>query len=321
MLKFLNTFVVAGVALFFSQNVFAVIKAEVPKSVKQGGVIKVIITAPSVEPHEAHFYPVGWPADKNGAKKDGMKVDAIVISGGKQIALIPISVSEEPGIGLISVFSRHEGYSFAIEIKKVDFPESKRVFFIAKPTPKMLRRSQEERAFLDKIYALITPRKYFAENLRFENPLEIMEMVPNADFGQIRKKALVNSKTRKIENRWKDYHKGSDFRASIGTLVFAAKAGKVVAARNLLGSGNTIIIDHGYGLISLYFHLSKIQVHVREGVDVLRGDWIGLAGMSGNAEGPHLHFEVRLYGVPVNPFEFLQATSHAELQRSRGGAK
>lgn len=304
MSKFLNAFVAAGAVLFFSQNVFAAIKAEVPKSVKQGGVIKVIIIASENMPHEVHFYPVGWPTDKNGAKKDGVKVDAVALSDGKQIALIPIGVSEEPGIGLISIFSLHEGYSFAIEIQKVDFPESKKVFPVIEPTQEILKRSQEERAFLDKIYALVTSSKYFAENLRFENPLESMELVPNADFGQIRKKALVNPKTRKVIDRWKDYHKGADFRASTGTPVFAVNAGKVVLARNLLGSGNTIIIDHGYGLISLYFHLSKINL--KEGVETQRGQRIGLAGMSGNAEGPHLHFEVRLYGVPVNPFEFLR---------------
>lgn len=305
MLKFLSAFVIASI-LFFSQNVFAVIQAEVPRAIKQGDVIKVVIMAHENAPHEVHFYPAGWPTDKNGKKKEGIKVDAVALSGGKQIALIPIGVSEEPGIGLISIFSRYEGYSFAIEIQKVDFPESKKVFLVMEPTSEILKQSREERAFLDKLYAQITPKKYFSKNLQFTNPLEEnkMKIVQNADFGQIRKKALINPKTRRIKGRWKDYHKGVDLVAWLGKSVFAAEDGKVVAARKLLGSGNTVIINHGYGLLSLYFHLSKI--YVKEGADVFREEGIGLAGMSGNAEGPHLHFEVRLYGVPVNPFEFLQ---------------
>ena len=296
--------------LVFTNQAFAVMRADFPKSVRQGGVIKVVITDPEGGPHEVHFYPVGWPADKSGAKIDGIKFDAVDIGNGTQAALIPIGVSEEPGIALVSVFSLHgEAYSLAIEIQKVDFPESKKTFPVMKPTPKGLAKFKEERAFLDEIYARVTPKRYFSESLQLTHPLEKMEMVTNSDFGQIRKKVLVNPKTRRIEARWKDYHKGADFRASTGTPIFAAEAGKVVAARSLLGSGNTVIIDHGYGLVSLYFHLSKI--YVREGSEIYREERIGLAGMSGNAEDPHLHFEIRLHTVPVNPFEFLM----------RGGAK
>ena len=302
--KVLNAFIFAG-ALFFSQSASAVIRTETPKSVKQGSVIKVVIQDPGGGPHEVHFCPVGWPTDRNGTKKNCIAVDTIDIGGGKQIALIPVGVSEESGMGLVSIFSLSEARSLPIEIKKVDFPESKKTFYVPEPTPEILKKSKEQRAFLDAIYAQITPKKYFSGNLRFQNPLEEkkMDIVPNADFGQIRKRALINPKTRRIKDRWKDYHKGVDFLAWTGKPVFAADDGRVVAARNLLGSGNTVIIDHGYGLVSLYFHLSKI--YIREGYEIYRGERIGLAGMSGNAEGPHLHFEVRLFGVPVNPFEFL----------------
>ena len=300
--KVLNAFIFAG-ALFFSQSASAVIRTETPKSVKQGSVIKVVIQDPGGGPHEVHFCPVGWPTDRNGTKKNCIAVDTIDIGGGKQIALIPVGVSEESGMGLVSIFSLSEAHSLPIEIQKVDFPESKKTFYVPEPTPEILKKSKEQRAFLDEIYARITPKRYFSGNLRFQNPLEKMEMVSNADFGQVRKKVLISRKTHKALGRWKDYHNGIDFLAFVGTPVFVAESGKIVAARNLLGSGNTVIIDHGYGLVSLYFHLSKI--YVKEGYEIYREERIGLAGMSGNAKGPHLHFEVRLFGVPVNPFEFL----------------
>ncbi len=280
----------------FAGSAFAEMRVDIPKSMKQGGVVKVFIgDKDSDEPYAVTFYD----------SKRHFTTFSLHLKEHVQIALIPIVVDEPAGNAEICVFSTiiNSKTCDEIAIEKVDFPESKRVFSVSKPTPAIWARYQEERAFLDNLYALVTPKRYFSETLQFANPLEKMEIVPNSDFGQIRKKVLVDPKTRKIADRWKDYHKGADFRASIGTPIFSAEDGKVVAARNLLGSGNTVIVDHGQGLLSLYFHLSKIKV--KEGQSVKRGDIIGLSGQSGNAQGPHLHFEIRLHQVPVNPFEFI----------------
>ena len=281
------------VLMVFASEAFAEMRVEMPVSVKQGGVIKIMMEDDNLGMRQVEI--------KHQHDEKFHVADIIYLDSARAVALIPIRVSHEPENLTVCVWSSKK-ICGEIEIQKVDFPESKRVFPVAKPTPAVWARFQKERAFLDEIYARVTPEKYFSEHLQFANPLEKMEIVPNSDFGQIRKKVLVNPKTRKVEDRWKDYHKGADFRASTGTPVFAAEGGKIVAARNLLGSGNTVIIDHGYGLISLYFHLSKI--YLKEGAEVRRGQKIGLAGMSGNAEGPHLHFEIRLHKIPVNPFEF-----------------
>ena len=271
----------------------------VPKSAVQGGVIRILITDPNDGEYQIQFSPVGWPQNDKI-----IVVRAVNLDGGRKIALIPVAPDEVAGLALITIFTPTSGNTYPVEIKKTNFPESLRLFHIPKPTPEILKKSQEEREFLDDIYARLTQKKYFSGNLLFASPLEKMDIVPNANFGQIRKKVLVNPKTYKTISRWKDYHKGADFLAFTGTPVFAVEDGRVVAARRLLGSGNTIIIDHGYGLLSLYFHLAKIDT--QEGVEVVRGQKIGLVGMSGNAEGPHLHFEIRLYGVPVNPFGFFR---------------
>ena len=98
-------------------------------------------------------------------------------------------------------------------------------------------------------------------------------------------------------------HTGLDFRASTGTPLAAAAPGEVVFAGWRGGYGNCTIIDHGGGVATLYAHQSAIRV--KEGQEVKRGQVIGAAGSTGFATGPHLHFEVRLRGTPVDPLPYL----------------
>jgi murein DD-endopeptidase MepM/ murein hydrolase activator NlpD len=98
-------------------------------------------------------------------------------------------------------------------------------------------------------------------------------------------------------------HAGADFRANTGQPIWAAAAGKVVFAGVMTGYGNVVIVDHGNSLATLYAHQSKIGVSV--GQQVKKGQVIGYVGMTGYATGPHLHFEIRIYGVPVNPRNYL----------------
>ena len=103
------------------------------------------------------------------------------------------------------------------------------------------------------------------------------------------------------------YHEGVDFVASAGTPVHAAASGKVIFAEYHSQYGYNIDIDHGNGLISRYAHCS--QLSVKEGDLVVRGQRIATVGSTGRSTGPHLHFEVRLNGVPQNPARFLEVTS------------
>ena len=94
-------------------------------------------------------------------------------------------------------------------------------------------------------------------------------------------------------------HQGLDFRVPSGTPVAAVNSGRVILARPLFFEGNCVVIDHGQGLLTLYFHLSKFSVE--EGDDVDKGQAIGLSGGTGRATGPHLHLAVRWQGVYLNP--------------------
>ena len=102
-------------------------------------------------------------------------------------------------------------------------------------------------------------------------------------------------------------HLGIDIAAGLGAPVWAADAGVVTIAQGGLngGYGNVVMIDHGNGYITVYGHLSQINVVPCQGVAA--GQGIGLAGSTGNSTGPHLHFEVRLNGGFVNPWYVLPA--------------
>jgi murein DD-endopeptidase MepM/ murein hydrolase activator NlpD len=99
-------------------------------------------------------------------------------------------------------------------------------------------------------------------------------------------------------------HLGLDFRVPSGTPVAAMNSGTVLLARFLYFEGNCVVIDHGQGLLTLYFHLSEFKV--KEGDDVKRGQVIGLSGGTGRATGPHLHVAVRWQGTYLDPARLME---------------
>ena len=103
--------------------------------------------------------------------------------------------------------------------------------------------------------------------------------------------------------RWGKLHPGIDIGASMGTPIHAAASGNVVYAGWMTGYGNLTVIDHGGGIATAYGHQSKLEVAV--GDQVTQGQEIGLVGSTGFSTGPHLHFEVRVNGVPVDPMGYL----------------
>ncbi len=108
-------------------------------------------------------------------------------------------------------------------------------------------------------------------------------------------------------------HEGVDFRAPAGTPVRAAAAGVVLVATYHPEFGNMIDLDHGDGLMSRYAHLSKMDVV--PGQVVRRGEEIGALGNTGRSTGPHLHFEVRMWGIPQNPTNFLKKSNDSLAKR------
>lgn len=114
-------------------------------------------------------------------------------------------------------------------------------------------------------------------------------------------------------------HWGMDFTAPRGTPIYASGDGVVIRADNSAsGFGKHIRIDHGYGYVSLYAHLSRYNV--RKGKKVKRGDLIGFVGSTGRSQAPHLHYEIRKNGEKINPINFyygnLSAKEFEELLKN-----
>jgi murein DD-endopeptidase MepM/ murein hydrolase activator NlpD len=107
-----------------------------------------------------------------------------------------------------------------------------------------------------------------------------------------------------------EFHRGVDISANYGDSIHVAADGVVVAADTRPGYGRLVVIDHGFGTTTWYGHLSGFNAAA--GQQVHRGDIIGYAGTSGRATGPHVHYEIRLNGAPINPFRYLRFNSFGD---------
>jgi murein DD-endopeptidase MepM/ murein hydrolase activator NlpD len=157
---------------------------------------------------------------------------------------------------------------------------------------KNLQRVKHEKKEIRRIYSSSSDTRRWFGN--FKRPLA---SDTTSSFG-----------TRRLFNgQHRSYHRGTDFRANVGTPVYASNSGIVRLAKNLFYSGNIVIVDHGMSIFTNYAHLSKIQVVA--GQVIARGHQIGLSGASGRVSGPHLHWAVKVNGAYVDPLQFLTVIS------------
>ncbi len=122
--------------------------------------------------------------------------------------------------------------------------------------------------------------------------LPLFRPVPGPKTGDFGRRRFFNGEP-------KSPHSGADFRAAVGDSVFACAAGRVILTGNHYFAGNSVYLDHGEGVISMYFHLDEILVE--EGRAIRRGELLGKAGSTGRVTGPHLHWGLSLQGQLVDP--------------------
>jgi len=100
------------------------------------------------------------------------------------------------------------------------------------------------------------------------------------------------------------FHKGIDLKADKGSPALAANSGTVVLASNFKAHGKTVMINHGQGVMTIYLHLQSLSVKVRQKVH--KGQEIGKVGATGLATAPHVHYQVFVHGVPVDPKQWVE---------------
>jgi murein DD-endopeptidase MepM/ murein hydrolase activator NlpD len=169
---------------------------------------------------------------------------------------------------------------FAVE--KLTLPER-----YVEPNAADLERANRERARLREIFATVTAERLW--NGRFRLPLD--GDFHGTNFGRRR---VLNGEPGSP-------HTGADFPAPAGTRVHAAQRGRVVLAEELFFSGNTVVIDHGLGVYTLYGHMESLAVHQGDAVD--EGAVLGRVGSTGRATGPHLHWGLTVNQARVNPID------------------
>lgn len=262
------------------------------------GVTTVEMIGPGPSPGRATIFSVRM---EGGALGFG---DVQASLGGKQAALwasdverrsitllAPVSIEEtRPQLSLRVMGVLDDGSPFELErtfpVLPVEYASSKlrvgRQFL--RPSARQRRRAKREQAEVHEVLRRRSPA--FPMKGPFLRPTETKETSP---FG-----------TRRVLNgKQKSRHLGWDLDGAVGDPVRATQGGQVVLAAEHFYSGGTVILDHGQGLFSLYFHLSAFDVKL--GDRIPRGERIGRVGKSGRVTGPHLHFAVKIDDVYVDP--------------------
>jgi murein DD-endopeptidase MepM/ murein hydrolase activator NlpD len=242
--------------------------------------------------HNGDLFIIGQGSDKKvpeAVEFMDRSYPPIVDGEGGVFFLLAVDLQTPPGS--FPLVARYEDgnsatATFGIRVKEREFPVERLTLppKMVTPPPDVLDRIARERAAAAAVYRETALQALWSPP--FERPTA---GVPSGNFGRRR---ILNDTP-------KSPHSGEDYKASRGEVVRAVARGKVEMAEDLYYSGMTVLIDHGAGLVSQYFHLDSISVD--EGQVVERGGEIGRVGSTGRVTGPHLHFGIRLFGMRADP--------------------
>jgi murein DD-endopeptidase MepM/ murein hydrolase activator NlpD len=257
-----------------------------PEQVKQGGVTVLSIEAPA--PMRALRIQVGHQ-EVHAPSPDGR--DRVVL-------LVGIDLEHSPGPVVVRAEAADRSGrplrgQRTLRVLDAHFPVQR--LTVPRPFVELdsatLERVTQEKATLDRLWELATPSQLWHGPFRL--PLD--GAGPAYGFGVRR---IINGEPRSP-------HTGADFPAAAGTPVLAANAGAVALVADHFFAGTSIILDHGLGLYTMYFHLQEALVHPGQRVEA--GQIIAHAGSTGRATGPHLHWGARLAGARIDPRELLRS--------------
>ena len=262
--------------------------AEKVFTAKQGEVLYLtLITEGNATSVQGRFHNRSIPFFKTGRE-------------GEFGALVGIDMADEPApVGLTAAITYTDGrqerlYRVVVQaeefrVQSMTLPKGQ-----VEPDVAALKRINLEKEKVQAVLAGLTPERLWTAGF-----LVPVEGTVTGAFGS---KRILNGQPR-------NQHSGEDIAAPLGAPVKAANDGIVRLMDDQFFSGISVILDHGLGLFTMYFHLDSAAV--KEGARVKRGDVIGTVGQSGRATGPHLHWAAWLNGSRVNPFSLakLQLTS------------
>lgn len=219
-------------------------------------------------------------------------------------ALVPIPATTPPGPHTLGIEIRGRGrtrVALPVEVvareyppRTVTLPEAKRTL-VADP-----RAVSQSRELLRRLRTLSTDRLWRSP---FVSPVP---SEPVYSFGAPTTYVGASPVETRTDGVYGEYHRGMDYEAPEGTPVVAPTSGIVLFVGDLPLSGKTLIVDHGQGVVSAFFHLSRLGV--AEGQTVAPGTALGRSGSSGVAATPHLHWGVYLHGIAVDPRVFQSLT-------------
>jgi murein DD-endopeptidase MepM/ murein hydrolase activator NlpD len=264
-----------------------------------GGVAKVSWSPQELRQGEVLFVQVKPETQVASVEGDldGTPIFFYEQEGGGLAGIVGVDLATSPGQRYLRVTIKDpEGRSFErvfeLQVQKVEF-EVQRLTLPEEMVAlkgEALQRVLEDNKKMLRIFNQVRPERLWRHP--FVTPVE--GPITSA-FGLRR---ILNNEPRSP-------HSGVDIGAPEGTEVGACNDGIVVFVQELYLCGKTIIIDHGFGLYSMYFHL--LETRVKEGDSVQVGDCIGLVGATGRVTGPHLHWGIRLLGARVDPHSLVRA--------------
>jgi murein DD-endopeptidase MepM/ murein hydrolase activator NlpD len=257
----------------------------------QTGTSRIQITdrrARAFEPGEAMLLTISAPPDANDIRVTAFErtFGAFKAADGVWQALVGIDLEQRSGTYVVTAGDAH----LTITIRPKRFP--RRTLQVAPefvtPPPEVQERIAGEAEFLRDLWM------HSAGDRLWHGPF--VAPVPNPANSSFGSRSVFNDQPR-------NPHTGTDFSSPEGTPVHAPNAGRVVAARDLFFTGNTVVIDHGLNTFSTLAHLSQMDVHEGETIDA--GRIVGLSGATGRVTGPHLHWALRIAGARVDPLSLL----------------
>ncbi len=241
---------------------------------------------------------LGEAAEKPEVHYKGKKV-LVTRQNDEWLAVVGLSLSSKPGTHSLRTFidGRQGEESFKVSDKKYEEQhitlKNKRM---VNPYAKDMDRIRDNQARSRAAFASWDKQR--EAELNFATPVE------GRISGTFGKKRFFNEQPRKP-------HSGLDIAAPSGTPIIAPAAGTIIETGDYFFNGNTVFIDHGEGLITMFCHMDSIGVKV--GQTVARGETVGTVGMTGRVTGPHLHWTISLNNSRVDPGLFLSHETMAAL--------